>query len=250
MKSLLFFILFFFSSLFATTQDINAMIREADRLESVPDEKGAFAAFQEVLKIRPTEVYTLSKCSELCNRIGKRQTDKKARENYYEAARIYATTAIRVDSLNSDANCAMAMALGHTTLSRNGKEKIVTAREIRKYVDRALKSNPNNFKAWHVLGRWHYEISNLNIFERAAVNLLYGGLPPSSIKDAIHAFERAQSITSGFVLNYFELARAYHRNDEDAKAVNALKIMLTMPNQTEDDSLLKADGKKMITRWR
>ena len=250
MKILFSLTLVLFPFLHPMAQDISAMIREADRLESIPDEKGALSAFQEVLKIRPTQLYALSKCSELCSRIGKRQTDNKDRDRYYEAARIYAFTAIKIDSLNSDANCSMAMALGRFTMSKSGKEKIITAREIRKYVDQALKSDPDNFKAWHVLGRWHYEISNLNIFEKAAVNLFYGGLPPSSINDAIRAFERSQSITKGFILNYFELAKAYHRNDEDAKAISALRIMLTMPDQTEDDPGIKADGKKLIEHWK
>ena len=231
-------------------QDISAIIKEAGRLESIPDEKAAFARFREVLKIKSTEVYALSKCSELCSRIGKRETDSKSRDNYYKAARIYAATALKVDLLNSDANCAMAMALGRVTMSKSGKEKIITAREIRKYVDQAIKSDPGNFKAWHVLGRWHYEISNLNLFERAAVNILFGGLPESSIKESIAAFEKSQSITRGFILNYFELAKAYRRNNEMDRAINSLNTMLTLPNQTEDDPLIKLEGKKLLGRWK
>ena len=249
MKTLFFCYLSTFSFLYSFAQDFNAVIKEADRLEAIPDENAAFSKFKEALKINVTNLYALSKCSELCSRIGKRQADGKLRDNYYKAAIIYAETALKIDPNNSDANCSMAMALGRTTMSKSGKEKINTAKDIRKYVDVALKSNPNNFKAWHVLGRWHYEISNLNFFERTFVKLFYGGLPESSLKASIAAFERSQSITSGFILNYFELARAYHRNDEKQKAINALKIMLTQANQTEDDPTTKADGKKLLKEW-
>lgn len=249
MKTLLLTFFLFFPFLYPLAQDVNVLIKEADRLEAIPDENAAFVKFKEVLKVKPTNLYALSKCSELCIRIGKRQADAKMRDNYYEAGKIYATTALKIDPVNSDASCAMAMALGRSTMSKSGKEKILNAREIKKYVDISLKSNPNNFKAWHVLGRWHYEISNLNFFERSAVKLFYGGLPESSLAAAIAAFEKSQSITSGFILNYFEMARAYHRNDDNAKAIAALKAMFALPSQTEDDPGIKADGRKLLNEW-
>ena len=246
MKALLLTFLLLFPFLCPVAQDINALVKEADRLEAIPNENAAFTKFKEVLMAKPTHLYALSKCSELCIRIGKRQADDKLRDSYYEAGKIYAATALKIDPVNSDASCAMAMVLGRSTMSKSGKEKILNAKEIKKYVDISLKTNPNNFKAWHVLGRWHYEISNLNFFERSAVKLFYGGLPESSLAQAIAAFEKSQSITSGFILNYFEMAKAYHRNDDNAKAVAALKTMLTLPNQTEDDPGIKAEGKKLL----
>lgn len=246
MKTWLFSLLALLLFLVPAAQDIKDLTNEAMRLESIPDEAAAFAKYKEVLKLNPSHVFALSKCSELCSRIGKRQTDHKLRDNYFEAARIYAGTALNIDSANSDANCSMAMALGHSTMSKSGKEKINNVKEIKKYVDRALKSNPDNFRAWHVLGRWHYEISNLNFFERAAVSVFYGGLPESSLKECIAAFEHSRALAQGLIINYFELARAYHRNDQDSKAITLLKTMLTLPIQTEDDSALKADGKKLL----
>jgi len=249
MKSFFLLSLAVLSFLFPAAQDINQLLTEANRLESLPDEMAAFAKYKEVLKIKSTQVHALSKCSELCSRIGKRETDPASRDNYYQAATIYAQTALKIDPTSSEACCSMAMSLGRSTMSKSGKEKIENAKDIRKYVDIALKSNPNNFLAWHILGRWHYEISNLNFIERTAVKLFYGGLPESSLKYAIQAFERSQAITGGFILNYFEMAKAYHRNDEKDKAIAAIKTMLNLPNQTEDDPNIKTEGRKLLKDW-
>jgi tetratricopeptide (TPR) repeat protein len=247
----LFLVLYFSMICFLSpaAQDISALLSEADRTELLPDEEGAFQKFKEVLKISPTNLHALTRCSELCSRIGKRQPDNKMRDSYYDAARIYAQTALKIDPLNSEANCAMAMALGRTTMSKSGKEKIYTVKEIRKYLDVALQSDPNNFLAWHILGRWHYEISGLNFFERSAVRIFYGGFPESSIKEAIDAFEKSKSIVSGFILNYLELAKAYHRNDQDDKAVFTIRQMLLLPVHTDDDLTTKELGKKMLKDW-
>ena len=250
MKFLLLYLIIFPCFLPLCAQDISGMVKEADRLEHIPDENAAFTKFKEVLKIQPVNLYALNKCSELCSRIGKRQTNPKLMEDYYAAAKTYAGIALKISPDNAEANCVMAIALGRTSLNRSGKEKINSAREIKKFVDAAIKNDPKNYKAWHVLGRWHYEISNLNGLERTAVKIFYGGLPEASIAESIIAFEKSQAITGGFILNYFEMAKAYKENDQTEKAIEILKKMLTVPNQTEDDPFLKADAKKMINEWK
>ena len=250
MKSLLLSIIYLLYLSPVWAQDIAAMIKEGDRLEYLPNEKAALTKFKEVLKVQPINIYALNKCSELCSRIGKRQTDPKMIEDYYSAAKTYAATALKVNPNNSESNCVMAIALGRSSLNRSGKEKINSAKEIKKYVDAAIKNDPHNFKAWHVLGRWHYEISNLNGFERTAVKIFFGGLPAASLKESISAFEKAQAITGGFILNYFEMAKAYEKNGQNAKAIQILTQMLSVKNQTEDDPILKEDAKKLIREWR
>lgn len=231
-------------------QDINTLIKEANRLESVPDEKAAFHKFKEVLKINSTNIYALNKCSELCSRIGQREIkNTKLRDDYYLAAKIYAETALKIDPKNSESNCVMAIALGRSSMSKSGKEKILNAREVKKHVDAAIANDPQNFKAWHVLGRWQYEISNLNALERSLVKVLYGGLPPATIKQSIVAFEKARALRPEFILNYFEMAKAYKDNHNKNKAITYLQLMFTLPDQTEDDPDIKQKGRALLKDW-
>ena len=235
-----------FLSLASLGQDVNAMLKEAARLEMVPDEKAALAKYKEILKIYPIQLFAICRSSELCSRIGKRQTDSKLRNDYFDAAVTYANIGLKVSPDDSEANCVMAIAQGRSSMSKSGKEKINNAREIKKYLDKSLRKDSTNYKAWHVLGRWHYEISNLNILERAAVNLLYGGVPSASIKESVRCFEKARLLAPWFILNYFEMARAYYDNDDKAKAKEYINKMLTLPNVTEDDPGIKENGKTLL----
>ncbi|MEP7255908.1 MAG: hypothetical protein ABI666_09015 [Ferruginibacter sp.] len=251
MKVLISVLLVFFALVHTSAQDVSALLKEGYRLEAIPNEKASFQKFKEVLKIHPTNIPALNKCSELCSRIGQRElTDTKLRNDYYTAAKIYAETALKIDPNNSEANCVMAIALGRSSMNKSGKEKILNAREIRKYVDASIKNDPQNFKAWHVLGRWHYEISNLNILERSIVKLLYGGLPPASLKQSIYAFEKSKALTPEFILNYFEMAKAYKDNDNKDKAIATIQLMLTLPIQTEDDPAIKEKGRNLLKDWK
>jgi len=151
---------------------------------------------------------------------------------------------------NSDeANVTMALAVGRTILLKSGKEKISAVKELKAYADKAVAENPNNFKAWHILGKWNYEVSNLNAFERAGAKVMYGGLPPASLKNSIMYYEKAKSINPSFALNYLELAKAYHRNDDDAKANAQLNYLLTLKNATEDDPRIKTEAQQLLKDW-
>jgi tetratricopeptide (TPR) repeat protein len=233
----------------ATAQDAATLIKEGDRLEAVPDELGAFHKFKEVLKLQPANLYSLVKCSELCSRIGKRQANKATMNDYYKGAVIYAETALKVSPNSSDANCVMAIAQGRIALSKSGKEKIAASKDIKRYAELAIQNDNANFKAWHVLGRWHYEVSNLSALERAAAKIFFGGVPAASLREAIKAFEKAKVFDPQFVLNYFELARAYKRNDEKQKAIATLNTMLTLTSRTEDDDQIKKDGRELLKKW-
>lgn len=231
------------------SQDLSALFREADRLENLPNETAALSKVKEVLKLSPANLQALSKASELCVRIGKRQTDEKKMNDFYQAARTYANIALQIDSNHSMANCALAMTLGCVSLTKSGKAKIAASKEIKWYTDKAIKIDPTNYKAWHVLGRWNYEIANLNFVERAAVKILYGGLPPASVDQAIVAFEKAHALSNGFVQNYFEMARAYYKKGRKAKAIQLMKMMQQLPNHTEEDASVKLQGAALLGEW-
>ncbi|MBL0056817.1 MAG: hypothetical protein IPP31_11680 [Chitinophagaceae bacterium] len=249
MRSFFILLFFSFSILCVKAQDITQLLKEAYQFEAQPNEKMALAKYKEVLKLQPIHLFALCRSSELCSRIGKRETNPQLRSDYFEAAKTYAGIALKVKPDDSEANCVMAIALGRNSMTKSGKDKINNAKDIKGYLDKSLKGDPQNFKAWHVLGRWHFEISNLNVFERAAVNLLYGGMPDASLAESIRCFEKTRSLAPGFILNYYEMARAYYDHRETAKAKDCINTMLNLPNQTEDDPVIKENGRRLLKVW-
>lgn len=249
MRFLFNFLFLFFISVPAFSQDMNAMIHEAERIENLPNEKAAFEQFKIINKKFPNQVYVLSKCSELCSRIGNREKAENYRDAYYKAAVQYAKQALQLNYNYDEAHVAMAIALGRVSLLKGGKEKIAGAKEIKMHAEKAIALNPNNFKAWHIIGKWNYEVSNLNMMERAATKVFYGGLPSASMSHAIAAYEKARSLSNNFLLNYLELAKAYYKNDEPSKANASLKVILTLPSLTEDDPRIKSEAAALLKKW-
>ncbi|MEX0636474.1 MAG: hypothetical protein WD135_06875 [Ferruginibacter sp.] len=134
-------------------------------------------------------------------------------------------------------------------LKKSRKRQLKSAREIKSCIDVALQTNPNNYLAWHILGRWNFEISNISVFERAAAKLFYGAVPEGSLKAAIMYFEKTKTLMPLFILNYIEMAKAYHKDGQKQKAIALLKTLQTFPNNTEDDAQHKIDAQKMLKSW-
>ena len=229
-------------------QDLTALQKEAERLETTNEEE-AFRTYQEILRLQPVNINALCKSSELCSTIGHRQAAKAAQINYFKAGRRFAETALRLQPNNSEANFAMALAMGRIALISSGREKIEAVAEIKRYAEISVKSDPNNFKPYHALGKWHYEVSDLNGIERTAAKLLYGGLPPASLAEATANYEKSRELNPDFTLNYLELARCYHRSDQNPKALDMLRKLLSMNFKTQDDLRVKEEGKKLLKAW-
>ena len=234
----------------AITQDVATLLREADRMEHAFREADALQKYKEVLRFQPNNLAALCKCSDLSSRIGHRQANKKLQADYFHAAKSYAEAALKVNPQSPEANFVMSVAMGRMAMLTGGKEKIQYVNEIKRYAENTLKYDPNNFKAYHVLGKWHYEVSNLNSFERTMARLLFGGLPKASLQDAIRYYEKSRALEPNFSINYLELAKAYHRNHEDKKAIDLLTRLQTIPNKIEDDVRIKKEGKDLLNEIR
>ena len=250
MKLFSFLLFFLFSIGQISAQDFNAVVKEADRLEALPNEKAALLKFKEALVLQPISLYALAKCSELCCRVGGREKNTKVRDEYYAVAQGYAKTALQLYPNSDEANVAMAFSIAKSLLLKSGKEKIIAVKQLKSYGDKAVTENSRNFKAWHVLGKWNYEVSSLNAIERAAVKIIYGGLPAASLSNSIMYYEKAKSLAPGFTLNYLELAKAYNKNDEKNKALTQLNYLLAIKNQTEDDPRIKEEARTLMNKWK
>lgn len=228
-------------------QDTTTLMQKAARSEAAFREEEALSAYRAVLRMRPLQLTALIRCSDLSCRIGNRQTDRNKKIDYFKAGYQYAQAAYRLDSTNGEANIVMAFSLGRMVLLQTNKERVTAANDIKRYAENAIRYDPSNFKAYHILGRWHYEVSRLNFLERMFARWFYGSLPEASLADAIRNYEKSMALRPDFMLNYLELAKAMHRDGQDVRAISLLRQMDTLRDEMYDDRQVREEGRKLLT---
>ena len=231
-------------------QKFEELFQKGIAMEKQLNEKKALFYYCEAQKIKPSDLTVLYTCSELFGRVGAREKNQEEKEKYFSSSLSFARMALKLHPNSDESNLAMSIAQGRIALSKSGKEKIKAVKEIKLFAQRALSINPDNSKAWHVLGKWYFEVSNLNFVEKAAIKIIYGGLPDASFEKAVQAYEKAAVINPHFLLNYIELAKAYDKLDQKTKAISCLNKISAETSYTEDDVFIKKQAEQLLLQWK
>jgi tetratricopeptide (TPR) repeat protein len=229
-------------------QDVKVLLKEADNFERSLKETEAVDKYKQVLAIEPTQLYALTRSAELTSAIGARQADKNLKKTYYETAKDFADRALAVNPNSAEANYVRALVAGKLTETETENKKIVAhVKDMKDYADKALSIDPNHARANYVVGKWHFQMVNLSWAKKAAVKVLFGGLPEAKIEEAIKYMEKSRQLDKYFVLDYLDLAKAYKYDNKPAKAIEVLNLLVKLPNRTADDPALKEEGRKILS---
>jgi hypothetical protein len=247
MKKIVVFIVAAATGITAMAQ--SPLLKEAQNLDKQFKEAEALEKYKAVLINEPQNITVLTRITEINTAIGSRQKENIAKSSYYFNALQHAQRAYAADSNSYLASYAMAIASGKMTEVADENKKIVGyVRDVKNYADRAVRLNPNDGKSWYTLGKWHWEMVNLNWAKKAAVKALYGGLPKGDIAIAITSYEKCKTLEPYFVINFLDLAKAYQYDNKPDKAIAVLQQLVKLPTRTADDAAYKEEGKQLLQK--
>lgn len=235
-------------SVCAAGQSVNSLLKEASAYKNAHQESQALAKYNEVLLLEESNLYALCGASFMNVRIGRRQTSEDAQRPYFETANDLANRALGVNPAFADANYVKAAAMGSIGLISPTRQRIEASKEVKSYSELALKYNKEHARAWHTLGRWHFEVKKLGLTKMVLIKALYGGLPKASFEAAVECFQKAIRYKPGYILYYLDLAKAYIALDEDANAQTVLNNALALPNSEPDDASHKSACRELLDK--
>jgi hypothetical protein len=161
---------------------------------------------------------------------------KEEREKHYRKAEFYASRAVKEDSLNSDAHCWRAIAIGYVAMYEGVRAKVQTANEIKRELDAAIRLNPNNDVAYSILGTFYRTLGNVSWIEKQLANLLLGGLPPGGYTEAEQALKKAIELAPTIIRHRFELGQLYLDMDKPDEAKKVFQSAINLPPVLASDT--------------
>ena len=178
-------------------------------------------------------------------------SDAATREEKLRLAGIalsYGQRAAALAPNDSEAQLSPAITYGKMLPFQGSKEQVQASPRIKEAADKALKLDPDNDLAWHVLGRWHQILAGVGGIKRTLGGLIYGKLPATTNQQAVKCFDKAIELNPHRLRHYIELGRTYAQMGQSADARRFIAMGLAMPNTEKDDPELKAKGRETLAK--
>ena len=151
---------------------------------------------------------------------------------------------------DSEAQLSTAITYGKMLPLLGSKEQVDATPRIKSSVDAALRLDPRNDTAWHILGRWHRNLADVGGVKRALAGAIYGNLPKGTNEEAARALEKAVVLNPKRLMHSIELGRVYAQMGRAEDARKLLNKGLAMPNLEKDDPETKTRGRETLAKLR
>jgi tetratricopeptide (TPR) repeat protein len=193
----------------ATSTSPNETVRKGKAAEKTLNENAALKLYLKAIKQNPNNIEALTGAAMMYSNIGSRQSKSSSKTAYYKKAMTIAKKAFQLKPSDAHTNFTMAVVHGREVYVRAlPKTKISYSAKMKKYLDRAVKLNPNHKDAWTLLGLWHYERATITAVEKRFVKLL-GGLPNGTLSRATYCLNKCYQLDKYHIMNLLTMGKVF-----------------------------------------
>lgn len=232
----------------AWSQGVPDLIRQTDALDAKNRNVEALVVIQQADRLSPGNAEILYRLAKQKSQLSQDEKSAAGRKKLEAGALEAAQSAIAADPKNAQAHLTLAIVYGRIAQDESARRKVELSRLIRDEAEIAAQLDPGEDYAWHILGRWNYEMANFNSLLKALAQAIYGKFPDASNEKAVEYLEKAVALRPDRVAHQIELGRAYLAIGEKDKARAALEKGLSLPSAAKDDNETKERGRKALSQ--
>jgi tetratricopeptide (TPR) repeat protein len=227
-----------------TAQSAAEHVAMGDKDQLAMNAPGALRHYEEALKADPKSYEALWKATRAAVDVGEYNADEKERERLYASAEQYARRAVEANPADAQGHAQLARALGRKALSLGKKDQVKYAGDVRSAALEALRINPKDPSALHVMGKWNYEVLRLSGITRFMAKTFLGGKVFDSAKwdDAQHYMEESVQVDPTRLIHHLDLARVYAARDNKVKAREQYELVMKGPVTDFNDRKYQAEA--------
>lgn len=232
----------------AWSQSVPELIRKTDALDAKNRNAEALTVIQQADQLSPGNAEILYRLAKQKAQLMLDAKSSAERKQLGAEALDAAQRAVAADPKSAEAHLSLSIVYGRLAQDESARRKVELSRLIRDEAETAARLDPREDYAWHVLGRWNYEMANFNTVLKALAQAIYGKFPDASNEKAVEYLEKAVALRPDRVVHQIELGRAYLAIGEKDKARAALEKGLSLPSVAKDDNETKERGRKALSQ--
>ncbi len=230
--------------------ELGARLVAVDHTVAAAGFEEALTDLRELQGRHPGEPEVLWRLSRVKVDVGlERATNSAEQRELYRTALDAAYQAVELSPDHPEAHLAVAMAAGQAGLAAGITERVEHSRAVRRHVDRVIELNDEHDVAYHVRARWHFEVATLGFVARAALRLVYGGMPDASLQEAEEDFQRAIRLHDR-IIHRLQMARVLVEQNRGDEASRHLERALQMPHHAPRDPQYQQEARDLLDEVR
>jgi len=158
----------------------------------------------------------------------------------------YSERAVKLAPDLCDAQLAIAISHGKLLPYLDNQEKIKRSAIIKTAAEKAVKLDPSNDIAWHLVGRWHQLLADISGLKRLIAELVYGTIPTASLTESERCLKKALELNPNRLMHHIELGRTYAKMGRNEEARKFIEQGLAMPEKEIEDRHTKERGRETL----
>lgn len=158
----------------------------------------------------------------------------------------YAKQALAADSTSGQAHGYYGILIGRVGEIEGTKQKIINSYAVREHTLKAIELDPGYDGWYHVMGRWHYTLSDLSWVERTVASIIYASPPEASFEEAEGYFARATELAPEEIRHFLWLGKTQVELDKEPQAKASLRMAVSLPEKSDSDSIQKDEARALL----
>jgi hypothetical protein len=209
----------------------------------------ALAHYTAAIAVAPNSVDALWKASRASETLGEFSDSTSISDSLYRAAESYGRRAVAIDSMNANAQFALAQALGQIAATIDDPQaKLTYGLETYRHVRRCLTLNPSSAECADILGCWNAYVMDIDAKLRRIAIDIFGAseLSDASWATAEQYLQRAVAEQPKSAAYHLDLARTYADMGNKTRAKAEYHTVLQAPVMDYNDQHYKAEARKAL----
>lgn len=235
-------------TLSCSAETADELIAKGDKYDATFDANRALNYYLQAAELEPNNVPLLLRMARQYRYLLAQSRSPAEKLKNGNTSLGYALRAAKLAPHDSEAQLSPAITYGKMLPFEGSKAQVEISPLIKAAADKAIRLDPRNDTAWHVLGRWHQVLANVGVLKRALGGMLYGKLPVTTNEAAVKCFVQAIAINPRRLRHYIELGHTYAQMGNTTEARRFLEKGLSMPDQEHDDPEVKVKGRETLAK--
>lgn len=235
-------------TLSCTAETAGELITKGDKYDAAFEPNRALNYYLQAAELEPNNVPLLLRMARQYRYLLAQARSPAEKLKHGNTSLGYALRAAKLAPHDSEAQLSPAITYGKMLPFEGSKAQVEISPRIKAAADKAIRLDPRNDTAWHVLGRWHQVLANVGVLKRALGGIIYGKLPVTTNEAAVKCFIQAIAINPHRLRHYIELGHTYAQMGNTTEARRFLEKGLSMPDQEHDDPEVKVKGRETLSK--